>query len=219
MPYRLVIFDFDGTLADTFPWFGRVLNNVADRYGFRRVEPDEVEMLRGLGARDLMKHLGIPAWKMPLIANHMRRLKARHLGETRLFDGVPAMLRTLAAHSLTLALASSNSEANVRAILAPDNAALFSTFACGGSLFGKPAHFRAILRRTGFVAADAICIGDEIRDLEAARKAGIAFGAVAWGFTRPDALAAQGPAEMFVSVAEIAPRLLSTPAPHSPGQP
>ncbi len=41
-PYRLVVFDFDGTLADSFPWFARVINDVADRYRFARIAPDEV---------------------------------------------------------------------------------------------------------------------------------------------------------------------------------
>jgi phosphoglycolate phosphatase len=219
MTYRLVIFDFDGTLADSLPWFSRVINDVADRYGFRRIEPHETDTLRGLGARELMHRLKIPAWKMPLIANHMRKLKARDIAETRLFDGVPELLRTLVDGGLTLALVSSNAEANVRAILGPDNAARFSATECGGSIFGKPGQFRRILRKTGFAADEAICIGDEIRDLEAARQADIAFGAVAWGFTRPDALAAHEPTEMFETVAEIARRLVAAPASHSPSQP
>ena len=87
MRYRLAIFDFDGTLVDSFPWFSRVLNDVADRFHFRRVEPHEIDALRTMEARELMRHLGIPAWKMPFIAHHMRKRKSRELGETRLFDG------------------------------------------------------------------------------------------------------------------------------------
>lgn len=49
--------------------------------------------------------------------------------------------------------------------------------------------------------------GDEIRDAEAARAAGIAFGAVTWGQHSPEALGAQSPAEIFVTVPEIADKL------------
>jgi NAD(P)-dependent dehydrogenase (short-subunit alcohol dehydrogenase family) len=79
MAYKMVIFDLDGTLADTFPWFLSVLNGVADRYRFRRIEKHEVERLRGFNARQMVKHLGVPAWKLPLIARHMR-LRARGSG-------------------------------------------------------------------------------------------------------------------------------------------
>ena len=59
--YDLVVFDFDGTLADSFPWFCSVLNGVADRYRFRRVEDGEIDTLRGMGASAIVRHLGIPA--------------------------------------------------------------------------------------------------------------------------------------------------------------
>jgi len=77
--YKLVIFDFDGTLVDSFPWFVQVLNDVADRYRFRRVDPHQAEALRGQSAREMIRYLGIPAWKMPLIARHMRKRKAEAL--------------------------------------------------------------------------------------------------------------------------------------------
>ena len=73
MKYELVIFDFDGTLADTFPWFLQVVNTLADAHKFKRVEAHEVETLRGYDARMVIKHLGIRWWKMPLVANHLRR--------------------------------------------------------------------------------------------------------------------------------------------------
>ena len=44
--YRLVIFDFDGTLADSFPWVLRAMDDVADRFKFRRVREGELEELR-----------------------------------------------------------------------------------------------------------------------------------------------------------------------------
>jgi phosphoglycolate phosphatase len=211
MRYQLVIFDFDGTLADSFRWFCRILNEVADRYRFRRTEPHEVDALRTMGARDLTRHFGIPAWKLPLIANYLRKRKSQELGQTRLFDGVDRMLRELTDAGIALALVTSNSEPNARAILGADNANLIRTYECGVSMFGKASRFRRVLRRTGTPAANAICIGDEIRDLEAARKAGIAFGAVTWGYTVPEALLARAPEMVFRSVGEIAGELARQP--------
>ena len=63
MRYQLVIFDFDGTLADSFPWFSRIINDVADRFRFKRMAPHEMDTLRTMDARALMRHLGVPLWK------------------------------------------------------------------------------------------------------------------------------------------------------------
>jgi phosphoglycolate phosphatase len=205
--YRLVIFDLDGTLADSFPWFARNLNLVADRFGFRRVEPDEVEALRRLDAARILERLDVPRWKLPLIARHMRAVKAQHIGEIALFPGVDALLRALKEADVCVALVSSDAESNVRRTLGADNMACIDLYACGASLFGKRAKFRQVLKRSGIAARDAIAIGDELRDAQAARQAGIAFGAVAWGYTSVEALQAASPAHVFFSVDEIGAKL------------
>jgi phosphoglycolate phosphatase len=74
MPYRLVAFDFDGTLADSFGWFVNAMGPVADRYRFRRADPADMEMLRGLSGHELLKYLRLAKWKLPIVAAHVRRL-------------------------------------------------------------------------------------------------------------------------------------------------
>jgi phosphoglycolate phosphatase len=207
LPYTLAIFDLDGTLADSFPWFARELNGVADTFGFRRVRDDEIASLRRMPPRDLLRHLEVPLWKLPRIATHMRRRKSEALATIPLFPGVDTMLRALAAKGMTLALVTSDSEANARRQLGPDTAALFAHFACGASLFGKAAKFRRVLRAAGAAPAQAIAIGDELRDIEAARAAGIACGAVAWGYADPAALQTTKPTMKFATMDEIAERL------------
>lgn len=215
MAYKLVIFDFDGTLADTFPWFTAVLNDVAARYRFRRVEAHEVDGLRGYSARQLLDHLGIKPWKLPFIARHMRRLATDDGEPAPLFPGCDAMLRELSAAGFVLAIVSSNTERNIRRALGPELSALFSHFACGAGLFGKAAKFRQIARRAGIEHDLCLCIGDEIRDGEAAREAGMAFGAVGWGFTNPAALETLAPEFLFADRGEIVPRLFAGTLPAS----
>jgi phosphoglycolate phosphatase len=205
--YRLAIFDMDGTLADSFPWFARNLNAVADKFRFRRVAEDEIEALRHPDTRHLLARFQIPLWKVPLIARHMRMLKAQHIDDIALFPGVERMLRDLKAAGVAIAVVTSDNEANARRTLGTENAARIDHYACGASLFGKPAKFRQVLRRSGIAAGDAIAIGDETRDAEAARQVGIAFGAVAWGFANIDALRAVKPAHVFLSMDEIATAL------------
>ena len=207
MKYRLVIFDMDGTLADSFPWFTGVLNSVAQRFGFRQVAAHEVETLRGLGSREILDWLGVPLWKVPLIARHMRVLKTQALDSIPLFPGVPATLADLADRNVAIAIVSSDSADNVRRALGPANARLIAHFACGSSMFGKPAKFRSVLRRSGIPAAQAIAIGDETRDAEAAHAAGIAFGAVGWGYSHIAALRPHAPDYVFCSFDDIIAQL------------
>lgn len=202
MSRRLVIFDFDGTLADSFPWFLSVLNAVARRHGLRTLGAAEVEGLRLLGTGEILRRMRVPAWKLPAITRDMRALKAEAAGDIPLFPGVPEMLRGLDEGGARLAIASSDSEASIRRTLGPP-AALIGHFACGASLFGKATKLRQVLRAMDAPAEAAIYVGDETRDAEAAARAGMAFGAVTWGYAAPAALLALGPGRVFASPAEI----------------
>jgi phosphoglycolate phosphatase len=150
-----------------------VINDVADRFGFPRLDHAKIEALRSVGAREIMQQLGVPRWKVPLIARHMRRMKTRDVHRTSLFPGVPATLRRLKQGGVALAVVSSDTEGNVRHTLGPMNGGLIDHFACGAPLFGKPGRMRRVLRRSGFQPSEAIAIGDEIRDVEAARSVGM----------------------------------------------
>jgi phosphoglycolate phosphatase len=208
MKTQLVIFDFDGTLADSFPWFLSVVNRIADEHRFRRIEESEIETLRGQTSRQIVAHLGVPAWKLPRMARSLRQHMDRDIDHITLFPGVDRLLQGLARRGIRIAIVTSNSIGNVRRVLGPDNASLVQHYGCGVSLFGKPAKLRAILRSSGFSAAETIYIGDEIRDMEAAHAEGIAFGAVTWGYTNPEALRALGPQEIFASPEEILQKLV-----------
>jgi phosphoglycolate phosphatase len=201
-PYSLAIFDLDGTLVDSFPWFLRVVNDVARDFNFRTIADDDIPALRRAGARDILKRLELPLWKVPRIAAHMRRMKREHLRELPLFFGVPEMLHSLRKDGVRLALVSSDSETNARLQLGA-SVSCFSDFACGASLFGKTAKFRRVLNRAGVAPAQAIAIGDELRDMDAAEAAGVAFGGVAWGYADPAALRARNPQAWFDTVADV----------------
>jgi phosphoglycolate phosphatase len=81
--------------------------------------------------------------------------------------------------------------------------ALIDDFECGVSVFGKAVKLRRVLSRNETPPGESIYVGDEIRDIEAAQDAGMAFGAVSWGYNRIEALRAHSPSEVFSSVSEI----------------
>lgn len=169
---------------------------------FRRVRDEDIEGLRHASTREILTRLEVPLWKLPAIARHARRLKGKAAAEISLFAGVETMLRTLAENGVQLALVTSDSEANARAKLGA-TAALFSHFDCAASLFGKAAKFRQVIRRAGVEPGQVISIGDEVRDIEAARAVGIACGAVCWGYAAPVALRARNPEYLFERFEDI----------------
>ncbi len=77
--YRLVVFDFDGTLADRFDWLVQALNGIA---------PAERDRLRDRPARMVLPHLGVTRWKWPAVAHALRRRLAEDLGGIRRVAGV-----------------------------------------------------------------------------------------------------------------------------------
>ena len=204
--YRLVIFDLDGTLSDSFPWFLRALDSLANQNRIRRVAPGDIDALRAMTLQQLFVSLGVSRWKLPGIIRDMRSLKSTALHEITLFPGTESMLHALHAGGMRLAMVSSDSEANVRRSLG-DAAALMSCFACGASLPGKTRKFRRVLKTLKIPAHAAIYIGDEIRDSEAAAQAGMDFGAVSWGYNTADALRKLSPALMFSDPDDIVSKL------------
>lgn len=203
MPYKLVLFDFDGTLADSLPWFLKTINQLAEKHRFRQIALHELDMLRGYSSRELMAHLGMPLWKLPAVTADMRQLMKESAAGIALFDGVDRLLHRLADSGVDAAVVTSNSEENVRHILGERNVALVRHFECGASMFGKKAKFRKLLSMTGIAPQQVLCVGDEIRDAQAAQAAGLDFAGVSWGYTKPAALAPYSCREPFASVEEM----------------
>jgi len=186
--YQLVLFDFDGTLADTFPLFLRLLHEIADEFRFRTPASHELDELRRMNTANILASLGVPRWKLPAILRHARARMADERDGIELFDGIARVLQSLATRDVRLAVVSSNSEATVRAVLGASLCEVIHTFACGVGLFGKSAKIRSVLARTGVPRLQAAFVGDEERDVAAARRAGVTSVAVTWGYAGEPAL-------------------------------
>jgi phosphoglycolate phosphatase len=207
MKYKLAIFDFDGTLANSFPFFMNTINTLAEQFKFKKIDASETESLRALGARKIMKHVGLPLWKVPFVGMRFKEMMAHSIDQIDLFTGAIDMLQALSAQGVVVSLVTSNSYDNVCQKLNSGNMELLTHPQCDTSVFGKRTALRTILRKTGVSHNDAIYIGDEIRDWEAANAEAINFGAVSWGYTTMDALMKYSPAETFFDMDDIVNRM------------
>lgn len=200
---RLAIFDFDGTLADSLPFFLSVFNQLAAQHRFGTIDVNNACAFRGYSVTQMMRHVGMPAWKLPIVARSFMALMKENSHAISMFDGVTEMLRHLDAKGITLAIVTSNSHANVTAILGAENMARIRHIEAGASIFGKAPRIARVLGKSGFSSADAIYIGDQVADREAAHKAKMAFGAVAWGYASIESLAQHRPDYLFHSISDI----------------
>ncbi|WIJ24499.1 HAD-IA family hydrolase [Devosia sp. RR2S18] len=201
--YGAAIFDFDGTLADSGPWFLGIINEVADVHGFRKVEGDEIEMLRGRSNREIIRYLGVKTWQLPIIARDVRRRSAEDANQIGLFEGMPELLARWKAAGMQLSIVSSNGEETIRHVLGA-SADLIDYYGAGVSLFGKAAKFKSLRRHLQLPPGEILAIGDEIRDVEAAQTAGFASAAVTWGFATEQALLGASPNFLARTVGELA---------------
>jgi len=204
MRYKLVIFDFDGTLADSFGWFLDTFDEIADRFDFKRLDRGNIDALRQMNARELMQLHGVPLWKVPMIAAFARKQQSQDLHKIKPFDGISETIEELSGRGVKLAVVTSNARANVERVLGSDITSHVDHFSCGSSLFGKAARFRAVARAFDVQPGDVLAIGDEVRDIAAAREAGFASGAVAWGYSAPERLAQDNPDHLFATPEDIA---------------
>lgn len=202
MAYTFVMFDFDGTLADSVRWFGSVFNSVAAKYNFRQLSDAEMHAMRGNDAQTILREIGVSKIKLPFIAKHIRDLMNRDIQQIKLFAGIPELLQTLHEHAIKLGVVSSNSLANVKTVLG-DQAHVIDFYECGVDMLGKHHKLQQGLKHSGNAAHETLYVGDEIRDSDAARHAQIDFAAVAWGYTLPEALQAQHPVALCHSVDEL----------------
>lgn len=202
MRYPLVIFDFDGTLADSFPFFMEAQHALAQRHGFKAIPEDRIDEMRRLDTRELMREFGLSKWKLPVVAaDFVRTMRAAP--PVPLFPGVAEALHHLREGGSRLAILTSNSADNVRRVLDAELMEAIELIDGGAHLLGKHRRIARMLKKAKTDASHAIYIGDQVSDGEAARRVGVAFGAVGWGYAHTDALRAAGAEEFFDSVDQL----------------
>jgi len=192
-----LIFDFDGTIADTMNLTLSIYNEIAPEFGCRTVHDQDRELLRMRRPQDFFREYGMTFLKMPRFATRVRNAIARRIKEVNIFSGIAEVLGKLDDDGFTLGIISSNDEENIRAFLATHHLdTLFDFIWSGKNLFGKAQVIKKCMRKLSIPAGRVAYIGDETRDVEAVKKNGIPMAAVTWGYSaaavlkplEPDAL-------------------------------
>lgn len=184
-PGQTVIFDFDGTIADTFLTSVRIFERLT-----KRREPftdSDVRRLRGLHALELIRELRIKPWRVPWLLARGRAAMRKEMGGIIVFDGIEQVLQQLRAANVTVYIMSSNSPGNIRKLLVRLGLDHYFEQIYGNvGIFGKAKMLRLIIARNRLDPARTYYVGDEGRDVEAAKRVGLCNVAVTWGYnSRP----------------------------------
>ncbi|MCK9524199.1 MAG: HAD-IA family hydrolase [Proteobacteria bacterium] len=189
-----IIFDFDGTLVDSFGLALKISNALAPVFGFRMVEEHEVSQFRTLSLREIMRRLEIPAPMLPLVLARGRTEMMKDITSVHLFEGIPALLERIKAQGLRMGIVTSNTRRTVLQSLRHHRVdALFDFVHSATNLFGKHRVLSRVLKKQHLQHHHIIYVGDEVRDVEASRRCRIPVAAVTWGFQSRCQLQTAGP--------------------------
>lgn len=203
MVLKTLIFDFDGTIANSFDETLRVANSLASEYGYRPAEAHEIQALRGSSYRHAAATLGVAWHKIPLIATRIRKELASLVSEMPTFEGLPQVLAELRSQGLQLGILTSNDRSNVERFLKARGLDHFDFVTTSSSIWGKARRLKSLLRNRGLVASEVAYVGDEVRDIEATKPLGITIIAVGWGYTTREHLAAHAPDHLVDAPADL----------------
>ncbi len=189
--YELVLFDFDGTIADSLHQGLANYNSLASRYGFLPVT--DITAARAMKTKAFFKAHKIPLRRLPRLYHEFTRLQKDHMPSVRLYDGMAEVLGDL-AQRYRIGILSSNSEENIRRCLSANEVEHhFSFVVSHSSIFGKHKSMRKILKVERLPREKVVYVGDELRDMKAAAKAKIDGCAVTWGIHAENVLMQEGP--------------------------
>jgi phosphoglycolate phosphatase len=211
MIHHTLVFDFDGTIADTLGETRRIFNQIAPDYGIRQVEEHEIDQLRHLSLKQLLAHLGIPKRRVPALISRGTGMMRGNITRLQMIEGMPGVILELRRHVRSFGILTSNASANVDLFLRTHGMREpFDFISSTSKLTGKAKHLRAIRKTFSLRHEEMLYIGDELRDVKASQKAGIPVAAVTWGFNSRESLAAEKPDYLFDHPADflrlLAPR-------------
>lgn len=108
-----VIFDFDGTIADTFLFYFDLLNELADKFNFKKINPEKIDYYRNLNLHEIIEKFEIPRFRLPFFVFEARKLLNKSIGQINPIKGIKDTIASLKANDIFLGIITSNSVKNV----------------------------------------------------------------------------------------------------------
>ena len=180
---KYLIFDFDGTVADSARLYIRLANNLAGEFGLTELSSDELRLFSTMPIKKRCKKLGIPLYRLPAMNIRMQEEVKNHIHELSWIEGMEEGIRELKEAGFKLAIISSNSIANIERFLKSKGCSdIFDEIFSSKGLFDKHRAINKLVKKLGIKKHEAIYIGDEYRDITACKKSKVKIISATWGF-------------------------------------
>lgn len=189
-----LIFDFDGTIADSLDLLIKIYNSICNKYNCLPVDISDKDELRKLKAQEILKRCKIAFLKIPFLLLKVKSKFRKKLSEVEIFAGMGDTLKELKKQGFILHILTSNSKENVNSFLRDNNLLdIFNSIYSNSSIFGKDKSLKKFLIKENINKEDCVYIGDETRDIEAVKKLNMSIVSVSWGFNSKEALVKLNP--------------------------
>jgi phosphoglycolate phosphatase len=209
-----IVYDLDGTLADTAEDLVATLNWLLARDGLKPLKVESAGSLVGAGARPLIARGFAAAGRTldpeaieALFADYLKHYNAHIVDRTRLYPGVEEALATLARAGWVQAVCTNKIEGSARLLIERLGVAKRFAFICGQDTFGAgkpdPAPLIKTIAASGGASNRAIMVGDSATDIKTARAAGLPVIAVDFGYSEAP-VAELGPDRVISHFDELA---------------
>jgi phosphoglycolate phosphatase len=214
---KMIIYDFDGTIADSLPIMVEAYNRVAREKGFQCITEENLQAIRAQRPRDILKELGVGLHQVPKLLYRVLREVKLISGKIAPCAGMKELLYAAHNSGYRQTILTSNLEDNVREFLLNNEIEIFDSIYCGSATFGKARTLKRLLKETRLTSREVVYVGDEIRDIEATRKIGISIICVGWGYNTREALESHAPHAVIERPEEILSAIQKLQSDRAPG--
>lgn len=204
MAKKLIFFDFDGTIADSLEVAVAVLQEIAPMLKLPTPTRAQVMDWKTKGIVELMQLTGVSLLQIPKIVKLARQSFEKKTADVPIIEGMAALIHDFVNKGYEMHIISTNAAANIQFILDKYQINVFSAIHTPTALFGKDTVIRKVGKKLGFSPENIYMIGDEVRDIEAAQKAGVQSVGVTWGFNHKNLLVAANPHFLIEKVEDLA---------------
>ena len=135
---KLIIFDFDGTICDSYDVVIKIFNSIASDYGVKQVDLLQKQELKNQSIKEVMNDHGVTISMLPSLTRRVRKEFSSHIHELRPFDNIGEVIQDLKKTGNSVGILTTNSGSNVKACLKANGMnELFQFIVHGSSVYGK----------------------------------------------------------------------------------
>ncbi|RAS75566.1 HAD-IA family hydrolase [Priestia endophytica] len=179
---KTILFNFNGTIVDTSSLAIDIYNEIAEKKGYRKINDEEVAYLSTLSVTDRFKRLNVPIYKLPSLGITIKQRYQKYISNLDPVSGINEVIHELKKRGYRLGFLTTNSRDVTHQFLTSNSMNVFDYTHYSFNPFSKTKEIFSFLKKNKLNQKDVLYIGDELRDIKAAKKNHLYCMAVSWGY-------------------------------------